>query len=171
MLGLFVLDSLNRYRSSVSKVFGPSAATWLVVLTASQFHFAFYLSRPLPNVFALVLCLRALHHWLEAKQRFRFILASAAAIIIFRGELAILLGTVALADMLVGRKISIVKFFAYGVIALVVTLGVTVAVDSYFWRRTLWPEGEVLYYNVVLNKSSNWGTSPWPWYFYSVLPR
>ena len=72
-------------------------------------------------------------------------LTAAAAVVVFRGELALLFGTIVLTELCLGRM-SISKLFVNGLISLVVTLGATVAVDSYFWQTgdLMWPEGQVI---------------------------
>ena len=86
-----VVMSLRLFRESVQRKFGVQVAAWSTVIAVSQFHFLYYASRTLPNVFALVLALVALHHWLDDND-VGFLLWSGAAIVIFRAELAGLLG-------------------------------------------------------------------------------
>jgi len=168
-LGCCVLSGFLSFREAVKERLGCSVSTWLTLITVSQFHFLFYSSRPLPNVFALVLVLHALAAWMRS-QSTRFIVLSAAAILIFRVELAIFLGAILLMDMVVGR-VPLSHVIFTGVCSLLTWVPLTVCVDSWFWRRTLWPEFEVFHFNVFLNKSSEWGVMPWSWYFYSALPR
>jgi len=106
---------------------------------------------------ALPLVLFAFDFWL-ARQTGLFITFSAAAILIFRGELAILMGLVLIGELF-KKRISLPKTLNISILSGLIYLAATILVDSYFWQRWLWPEGEVLWYNVYLNKSGDWGVS------------
>lgn len=168
-LSALVVVAFHRFSQALQQQFGSVFTNWLMLLTVSQFHFVFYMSRPLPNTFALIFVLLAYSYWITQEHRM-LIVTSAIAVLIFRGELALLLGIVVLLELFSGR-LSLVDLLKWGIPIGAGAVGISVAIDSFFWRRLLWPEGEVLWFNVVLNKSSEWGTSPWSWYFYSAIPR
>ncbi|XP_031620129.1 probable Dol-P-Man:Man(7)GlcNAc(2)-PP-Dol alpha-1,6-mannosyltransferase [Contarinia nasturtii] len=168
-LATCVVLSWCKLQRVVQRMVGSLFSVWFTLITITQFHFMFYMSRTLPNVFALPLVLLAIAFWLERKKAL-FIYMSAAAILIFRAELSILLGLFLLYDISF-QRISIPELIKYAVPAGVISLASTIVVDSIFWQRLLWPEGEVLWFNTILNKSADYGVSPFFWYFYSALPR
>lgn len=55
VLGGCVIGSFHLLSGTLSKTFGSSWLQWFIAVTVTQSHFMFYLSRPLPNIFALPL--------------------------------------------------------------------------------------------------------------------
>ena len=55
VLGLTVIATLKLYKNALKSIFGAKLAKWFVIITVSQYHFMYYLSRPLPNTMAMPL--------------------------------------------------------------------------------------------------------------------
>ena len=149
-----------------------STGTFLLLVTACQFHLPFYASRMLPNSQATILTLHCFAFWLAGSKK--KVAAAAACLVaataVLRCDLLLLLFTVGL-SWLATRQLTVMQALSIGIATGLVSLSVTVPLDSLLWGRLVWPEGVVLYYNTVLNKSSDWGVSAWHWYWTSALPK
>ncbi|KAF2682738.1 glycosyltransferase family 22 protein [Lentithecium fluviatile CBS 122367] len=183
-----VLGALNSwlliaFGQSVQRNFGLGAGIWYALFQASQFHVIYYASRTLPNMFAFSLSTFALRSLLNAyavswnidsvSQSYRMCLAfMTLAGVVFRSELAILVGTLSL-YLLIFRRVSLFNvIIPAGIIGATIGLFSTVAVDSFFWQSIpIWPEWTAFYYNTILGHSADWGVSPWHYYFANALPR
>eukprot|EP01028_Stygiella_incarcerata_P003402 TRINITY_DN16770_c0_g1_i1.p1 TRINITY_DN16770_c0_g1~~TRINITY_DN16770_c0_g1_i1.p1 ORF type:complete len:649 (-),score=130.99 TRINITY_DN16770_c0_g1_i1:106-1995(-) len=169
ILGTLGVLSLSIFRRALGKSFGRATANIFPFILISQFHFLFYLSRPLPNTFAMILSTTALAFWMEKRDGL-WMACLAFAAVVFRSELVLLAFPCFLASI-ARNPSSLFPMVRAGLITSLFSIGITLAVDSLFWGRWIWPEWEVLWFNTALNKSHLWGTSPFLWYFTSALPR
>ncbi|TVY33942.1 Dol-P-Man:Man(7)GlcNAc(2)-PP-Dol alpha-1,6-mannosyltransferase, partial [Lachnellula subtilissima] len=180
VLGLFNTYSLLRFKHGLDGEFGRGVGRWFILLMAGQFHVLFYASRTLPNMYAFGLTTLAFNALLPLigsrkihgesrgvkKAMFLFVFAG----VVFRSEIALLLATQLLV-LLVQRKVSLKSIIPAGITSALVALAISVPVDSYFWQKPLWPELWGFYYNAIQGKSADWGTSPFSYYFTSLLPK
>lgn len=77
--------------------------------------------------------------------------------VVQRCDMLPLAGLIGLHMLLTGQ-VKLHQGIAYGLVAGAGSLLLTVACDSWLWQRWLWPEGEVLWFNTVLNRCAP--TSP-----------
>jgi hypothetical protein len=171
-LALISVACTSAFRWQLGRRFGTSVSVAYACVTIVQFHINFYASRALPNTFALALSNLAYSYLLRDDYRACMcILGFTAAV--FRFEIVIL-ATPILAMAIVRKRLPLGKALVvglWGVAAGVAGALLSVCVDSVFWGRFVWPEFEGFVFNAVLNKSHEWGTSPFHWYLTSAIPR
>lgn len=95
---------------------------------------------------------------------------ATVSVVIYRFELVLLFGPLFLL-LFISKETEVLPTVQTGIKSALIALLITVPIDSLFWGQVVWPEGKVIWFNVVENKSHNYGTMPFFWYFYSVLPR
>ncbi|KAL1958210.1 hypothetical protein VTO42DRAFT_5066 [Malbranchea cinnamomea] len=182
ILGALNAIALMYYAVAVRRAFGRDTALWYILLQASQFHVIYYASRTLPNMFAFGITTIAFANILprppyntQRGSRGRLKLALYLLTIsgvIFRAEIAVLLGTTTLYLWSQGNITLRQQIIPAGIAGLFIGLLATTSIDSFFWQQfPLWPELSGFLYNVVAGKASNWGTQPWHFYFTNALPR
>lgn len=105
------------------------------------------------------------------------------ATVIFRSELALLLGAhclwLFLKPQTLDAKVSLIRttFIPSIVPGVLIALLLTVTIDSYFWRSPdpLWPELSAFLSNIFPKEGSEgasaWGTQPFYWYLVAAMPR
>jgi alpha-1,6-mannosyltransferase len=116
-LGFLVALMFAKFHDAVAKRFDSTVATMMTLLTATQFHFVFYSSRPLGNIFALlfgnyscpfslayltILVLQAYAHWLDGKIS-RVVCGLTVTAAVFRYEVVLLAGPIFLTELLFGK--------------------------------------------------------------------
>ena len=133
ILGITSWCAYTVFSDSVSIRFGWRAGCLTCMLAAVQFHLPFYMSRTLPNSFALIFCLIAFSYWLN-KKGIRALLVVAVAMIIFRCDLLLLIAPLTL-QLLVSREVPFWLTACLGLGTSALALLLSAAVDSYFWQR------------------------------------
>mmetsp|Transcript_13308 Transcript_13308/g.25004 ORF Transcript_13308/g.25004 Transcript_13308/m.25004 type:complete len:335 (+) Transcript_13308:3-1007(+) len=169
-LGLLNIGAFAFLRRTLDRIFGSETAVALYVVTVCQFHVPFYMTRTLPNSFAMFFCTLMFAFWLKRDYP-KATSCIAFAGVVFRCDLILLAIPMGVWMISKSSRKDFLASVSYGVGAALLGVSLSIVIDSYYWQTFTWPELEVLLFNTVENRSSEWGTFPWHWYFTSALPR
>jgi alpha-1,6-mannosyltransferase len=173
ILAAYTVASYGFFRRCYRQRYGDKyLSIGIAAIAASQFHFLFYASRPLPNTFAGIFVNVAMGFWLINKHSYA-VSVFAFTTIIFRCDMFLYAGSVMLLSLLF-KWTNWSVYIKYGVLSSIVSITLTLCIDSIFWQKWIWPELQVFSFNVLQNGGRNseaYGVSPFHWYFYSALPR
>lgn len=106
IVGFLSWYSFLTFREGINKRFSRRAGQIATILMTCQFHLPFYMSRTLPNTFALMGGFMAMGHWLKGHP-LRCLLILTATLVIFRCDLLVLLAPLTL-QMLINKEVSFV---------------------------------------------------------------
>jgi len=179
LLGCAFVFAHSRFRKGIESQFGRPTSIATILLTIVQFHIPFWVTRTLPNTFALILVTYALGLWISRKPhrtqgldpKMKLLIRILTfTCIVFRCDLVLFAIPILIQEFLNGNA----KFILYikeGIMTSLLSIFLTVSIDSYLWKRFIWPELDVLIFNTIMNKSHEWGTLPWHSYFTSFIPK
>jgi alpha-1,6-mannosyltransferase len=171
LMALYQASSFSYLHSAIAIAHGKNTAFWFSLLTASQFHLMFWGSRLLPNMFALMFFNIALALWIKSSSSEWLISLLVFTCVVFRAELA-LISAFILLYQLSSSQYTFPFLLKIGLFAFFVSVITTVSIDSIYWnQRFLWPELNVFVFNGVMQRSIEWGSSPWHYYFTNLLPK
>ena len=159
ILGSLSLHAYYRFKEAVKIRFGRGVSDLMTCMIAVNFHLPFYMTRTLPNVFALIGVLHAYAFWLGG-ETLKALSVLTAVTVVFRCDMLILLMPMTLQIIIMQEK-PFASVAITGIMTGFFALVASIAIDSFFWQRWLWPEGIVLFFNTVENRSSDWGVMPW----------
>lgn len=97
--------------------------------------------------------------------------AALVSTMVFRFDFAVVWTLIFLFELVHLRGPQLRKIVLYKACFAPLVLALTVGVDSYFYGHWVWPELESFRFNVIDNRSSDYGISPFPWYFTHALPK
>lgn len=169
-LSSLVILSLTSVTRAVHRRYGLSFRLCYLITTVSQFHYLFYAGRFIPNTFAAILTNLVLASWIN-RQYSKSIIYIAFSVVVFRFDTSIFYGWLLVDAVFIRNMLPLGKVLKVGIPSGLVAVLISFMVDSIMWARPTLPELEGLYFNAWLNKSHEWGTEPFFWYFHNCLPR
>eukprot|EP01038_Epipyxis_sp_PR26KG_P012544 gene12544-16822_t len=167
MLGILCWISIIYFKDAIRQKVNYRTSELTMLLILCSFHLCFYMSRSLPNTYALIFATYSFGLWLKGFPLYSLTMLGFTAVV-FRCDLIVLIVPLTI-QMLICKEIKLFPSILAGLLCGILSLSITVGIDSFFWQRYLWPEGIVLFFNTIENKSSEWGVQPFHWYFTNAL--